>query len=168
MTRPLRIAQVAPVATSVPPPRSGSIELLTSQLTDGLVARGHEVTLFAAGDSTTRATLHATFARGYRDDETLWAWELCELMNVAAALERAGQFDLIHCQSEYYPLSLAFGRLVLFHHQRNMFEERAHIGEFLDRAHELLQILQSSRRFRRGLRVEEMRHGAGHDRRGLA
>jgi glycosyltransferase involved in cell wall biosynthesis len=112
VTRPLRIAQVAPVATSVPPPRSGSIELLTSQLTDGLVARGHEVTLFAAGDSTTRATLHATFARGYRDDETLWAWELCELMNVAAALERAGQFDVIHCQSEYYPLSLAFGRLV--------------------------------------------------------
>ncbi len=112
MTRPLRIAQVAPVATSVPPPRSGSIEQLTSQLTDGLVARGHAVTLFAAGDSTTRATLHATFARGYRDDATLWAWELCELMNVAAALERAGQFDVIHCQSEYYPLSLAFGRLV--------------------------------------------------------
>ena len=112
MTRPLRIAQVAPVATSVPPPRSGSIELLTAQLTDGLVARGHAVTLFATGDSVTRATLHATFARGYRDDLTLWSWELAELMNLAAAVERAGQFDLIHCQSEYYPMSLAFGRLV--------------------------------------------------------
>ena len=112
MTRPLRIAQVAPVATSVPPPRSGSIELLTAQLTNGLVARGHAVTLFATGDSVTRATLHATFARGYRDDLTLWSWELAELMNLAAAVERAGQFDLIHCQSEYYPMSLAFGRLV--------------------------------------------------------
>jgi glycosyltransferase involved in cell wall biosynthesis len=112
MTRPLRIAQVAPVATSVPPPRSGSIELLTAQLTEGLVARGHAVTLFATGDSVTRAALHATFARGYRDEPALWPWELAELMNLAAAVERAGQFDLIHCQSEYYPMSLAFGRLV--------------------------------------------------------
>ncbi len=112
MTRPLRIAQVAPVATSVPPPRSGSIELLTSQLTDGLVARGHDVTLFAAGHSTTRARLHATFPRGYREDAAMWPWELSELMNLAAACERAGDFDVIHCQSEYYPMSLAFGRLL--------------------------------------------------------
>jgi glycosyltransferase involved in cell wall biosynthesis len=103
---------VAPVATSVPPPASGSIETLTSHLTEGLVARGHEVTLFATADSTTRATLHATWARGYRDDLSLWTWELCELMNVAAAAERAAQFDLIHCQSEYFPMSLAFSRLV--------------------------------------------------------
>lgn len=112
MTRPLRIAQVAPVATSLPPPRSGSIEVLTWQLTEGLVARGHAVTLFAAGHSTTSATLHATVARGYREDATLWPWELAELMNLAAAFERAGEFDLIDCQSEYYPMSLAFGRLV--------------------------------------------------------
>lgn len=112
MTRPLRIAQVAPVATSVPPPRSGSIELFTSQLTEGLVARGHAVTLFAAGHSTTRATLHASFPRGYREDTAMWPWELSELMNLSAAFERAGEFDLIHCQSEYYPMSLAFGRLV--------------------------------------------------------
>ena len=112
MTRLLRIAQVAPVATAVPPPRSGSIELPTSQLTEGLVARGHAVTLFATGDSTTSATLHATFPQGYRDDPALWSWELAELMNVAAAVERAGAFDLIHCQSEYFPMSLAFSRLV--------------------------------------------------------
>ncbi len=112
MTGPLRIALVAPVATAVPPPRSGSIEMLTSQLAEGLVARGHAVTLFAAGDSTTSATLHATFPRGYRDDPALWSWELAELMNVAAAVERAAAFDLIHCQSEYFPMSLAFSRLV--------------------------------------------------------
>jgi len=65
MSAPLRVAQVAPVATSVPPPLSGSIESLTALLTDGLVAAGHLVTLFATGESRTRAALHATFARSH-------------------------------------------------------------------------------------------------------
>ena len=111
MTGPLRIAHVVPVATSLPPPLSGSIETMASVLTDGLVARGHAVTLFATGSSTTSAALHATFARGYRDDPSMWPWELCELFNLSAAFERAGAFDVIHCQAEYSPMSLAFGRL---------------------------------------------------------
>jgi glycosyltransferase involved in cell wall biosynthesis len=102
---------VAPVATSVPPPLSGSIETMTSLLTEGLVARGHDVTLFATGGSFTRGRLHATFPRGYREDGTMWPWELCELFNLSAAIERATSFDIIHYQSEYYPASLAFGRL---------------------------------------------------------
>ena len=53
MSTPLRIAHVAPVATTIPPPKSGSVETMTSLLTEGLVARGHDVTLFATGDSTT-------------------------------------------------------------------------------------------------------------------
>lgn len=110
-TRPLRIAHVAPVATSVPPPRSGSIETLTSILTEGLVREGHDVTLFANASSHTSARLYSLFERGYRDDGTLWPWELCELFNLAAAIERADQFDIIHCQVEYYPQSLAFSRL---------------------------------------------------------
>ena len=93
MTRPLRIAQVAPVGTAVPPQRSGSIETMTSVLTEGLVARGHHVTLFATADSTTGATLHATFARGYREDPRVWPWELCELLNMSAAFERARPWD---------------------------------------------------------------------------
>jgi LmbE family N-acetylglucosaminyl deacetylase/glycosyltransferase involved in cell wall biosynthesis len=84
---------------------------MTALLTDGLVARGHDVTLFATGTSVTNARLHATFPRGYGDDESLWPWELCELFNVAAAVERAGSFDVIHCQAEYYPVSLAFSRV---------------------------------------------------------
>lgn len=108
VNKPLRIALVAPVATSVPPPRSGSIETLTSLLAEGLVARGHDVTLFATGTSRTLATLHATFPRGYRDDDTLWPWELCELFNLAAAVERAASFDVIHAQAEYSPIALAF------------------------------------------------------------
>jgi glycosyltransferase involved in cell wall biosynthesis len=111
MTLPLRIAIVAPVATSVPPARSGSIESATSLLTEGLVRRGHDVTLFATGSSVTSARLVATFPHGYRDDGSLWPWELCELFNLSAAVERSSQFDVIHYQSEYYPMSLAFSRL---------------------------------------------------------
>lgn len=109
--RPLRIAQVGPVATSTPPPKSGSIETITSLLTEGLVARGHDVTLFATGDSVTSAKLHGVFAKGYWEDLTLWPWDLCELMNLAAAVERAAEFDVIHVQAAYYPMSLAFARL---------------------------------------------------------
>ena len=109
--RPLRIAQVAPVATSVPPPLSGSIESLTALLTDGLVAAGHAVTLFATGESRTRAALHATFARGYREDPQNWPWELCEMINISAAIERSASFDVIHYQAKYHPFALPFGRL---------------------------------------------------------
>ncbi len=107
----MRIAHVAPVATSVPPPKSGSVETMTSLLTEGLVARGHDVTLFATGDSRTSAMLHAIYPRGYRHDEHMWPWELYEMLNLAAAVERAPDFDLIHYEAEYYPMSLAFTRL---------------------------------------------------------
>jgi glycosyltransferase involved in cell wall biosynthesis len=108
---PLRIAHVAPVATSIPPPRSGSVETMTSLLTEGLVSRGHEVTLFATSDSTTTARLHAIYPHGYCHDQTMWPWELYELLNLAAAVERAGEFDVVHYEAEYYPMSLAFARL---------------------------------------------------------
>jgi glycosyltransferase involved in cell wall biosynthesis len=107
----MRIAQVGPVATSIPPPRSSSVELITSLLTEGLVAAGHDVTLFATGTSRTQATLHATFPRGYADDTSLWPWEACELFNLAAAVERAPEFDIIHCQAMYWPMALPFSRL---------------------------------------------------------
>src|SRR4051794_17484968 len=109
--RPLRIAQVGPVATAIPPPRSSSVELMTSLLTEGLVARGHDVTLFATGSSRTSARLHATFDRGYAEDPAMWPWELCELFNLAAAVERARDFDVIHYQAMYAPMSLAFTRV---------------------------------------------------------
>jgi glycosyltransferase involved in cell wall biosynthesis len=109
--RPARIAMVAPVATSVPPAGSGSIETMTALLTDGLVARGHDVTLFATGTSVTAARLHAIYPRGYAEDPAMWPWELCELFNLAAAVERATLFDVIHCQAEYSPLSLAYSHL---------------------------------------------------------
>ena len=107
----MRIAHIAPVATTIPPPKSGSVETMASLLTEGLVARGHDVTLFATGDSTTKAKLHAIYPHGYWHDENMWPWELYEMLNLAAAVERAGDFDLIHYEAAYYPMSLAFARL---------------------------------------------------------
>jgi glycosyltransferase involved in cell wall biosynthesis len=110
MTR-LRIAHVAPVATTIPPPKSGSVEMMTSLLTEGLVKRGHDVTLFATADSRTRAKLSATYPHGYWHDENMWPWELYEMLNMASAVERAAEFDIIHYEAAYYPISLAFARL---------------------------------------------------------
>ena len=107
----MRIAHIAPVATTIPPPKSGSVETMTSLLTEGLVARGHDVTLFATADSRTTATLHGTYPHGYWHDEQMWPWELYEMMNLAAAVERASDFDIIHYEAAYYPMSLAFTRL---------------------------------------------------------
>ena len=55
----MRIAHIAPVATTIPPPKSGSVETMTSLLTEGLVARGHDVTLFATGRLEDQGKLHA-------------------------------------------------------------------------------------------------------------
>ena len=107
----LRIAHVGPIATSIPPPKSGSVQEMTSLLTEGLVDHGLDVTLFGTADSKTRAKLHATFPHGYWHDEDMWPWELYEMLNLAAAIERASSFDIIHYEAAYYPMSLAFTRL---------------------------------------------------------
>jgi glycosyltransferase involved in cell wall biosynthesis len=107
----LKVAHVGPIATSIPPPKSGSVQEMTSLLTEGLVAHGLDVTLFGTADSKTRAKLHATFPHGYWHDEDMWPWELYEMLNLAAAIERAATFDIIHYEAAYYPMSLAFTRL---------------------------------------------------------
>jgi glycosyltransferase involved in cell wall biosynthesis len=84
---------------------------MTSLLTEGLVERGHQVTLFATADSQTKATLSAIYPHGYWHDENMWPWELYEMLNLAAAVERAHEFDIIHYEAAYYPMSLAFTRL---------------------------------------------------------
>jgi glycosyltransferase involved in cell wall biosynthesis len=108
---PMRIAHIAPVATTIPPPKSGSVETMTSLLTEGLVSRGIDVTLFATADSKTKAKLHALYPHGYWHDEHMWPWELYEMLNLSAAVERATEFDIIHYEAAYYPMSLAFTRL---------------------------------------------------------
>jgi glycosyltransferase involved in cell wall biosynthesis len=107
----MRIAHIAPVATTIPPPKSGSVETMTSLLTEGLVARGHDVTLYATADSKTSARLNAIYPHGYWHDEHMWPWELYEMLNLAAAVERSTDYDIIHYEAAYYPMSLAFARL---------------------------------------------------------
>src|SRR5438046_3061405 len=107
----MRIAHIAPVATTIPPPKSGSVETMTSLLTEGLVARGHDVTLFATADSKTSAKLSALYKSGYWHDTNMWPWEMYEMLNLAAAAERGSEFDVIHYEAAYYPMSLAFTRL---------------------------------------------------------
>jgi glycosyltransferase involved in cell wall biosynthesis len=107
----MRIAHIAPVATTIPPPKSGSVETMTSLLTEGLVSRGHDVTLFATADSKTSARLNAIYPHGYWHDDNMWPWELYEMLNLAAAVERAAEYDIIHYEAAYYPMSLAFARL---------------------------------------------------------
>jgi len=107
----MRIALVAPVAQPLPPPRSGSVETVTGLLADGLVARGHHVTLFATKNSATTAQLHTIFERGYHEDLSIWPWELCELFNLAEAVKRSDSFDVIHHQAEYSPIALAYDQI---------------------------------------------------------
>lgn len=93
----MRIALLAPIWETVPPPAYGGIELVVSLLAEGLVALGHEVTLFASGDSVTRARLAAVQERALR--HTGWPWFQClphEQLHIAHCYERAAEFDVIH------------------------------------------------------------------------
>lgn len=73
-------------------------------LTEGLVAAGHDVTLFATADSVTTATLHATVHSGWSDDPTIDP-KVAECLHIAAAFERADDFDIIHNSFDFLPLT---------------------------------------------------------------
>ena len=109
--KPLRIAHIAPVATTIPPPKSGSVETMTSLLTEGLVAAATTSRCSRPAIRRPTAKLHAIYPHGYWHDENMWPWELYEMLNLAAAVERARDFDIIHYEAAYYPMSLAFTRL---------------------------------------------------------
>ncbi len=97
------------ISWRTPPRGYGPWELVTSLLTEALVARGVDVTLFATADSETAGTLAAVVPRGYSEDPTLDA-KVWEIQHVANAFERAGEFDIIHNQADFVPL--AFSRLI--------------------------------------------------------
>ena len=92
----MKIAQIAPLWERVPPPAYGGIELVVGLLTDELVARGHEVTLFASGDSITSAKLESIHPQALRLDPTIKECGIYEMLQLAQVYERAGEFDLIH------------------------------------------------------------------------
>jgi glycosyltransferase involved in cell wall biosynthesis len=92
----MKIAQIAPLWERVPPPAYGGIELIVGLLTDELVARGHEVTLFASGDSLTSAKLESIHSQALRLDASIKEPSIYEMLQLANVYERAGEFDLIH------------------------------------------------------------------------
>jgi glycosyltransferase involved in cell wall biosynthesis len=92
----MKIAQIAPLWERVPPPTYGGIELIVGLLTDELVARGHEVTLFASGDSLTSAKLESIHPQALRLDPSIKEPSIYEMLQLANVYERSGEFDLIH------------------------------------------------------------------------
>lgn len=98
------MAVLAPIAWRVPPRHYGPWERFASLLTEGLVARGVDVTLFATADSLTTARLVGTAPIGYAEDPSLDA-KVWECLHISEAFERADEFDLIHNSFDFLPLT---------------------------------------------------------------
>jgi glycosyltransferase involved in cell wall biosynthesis len=109
--RHMRIAQVSPLVESVPPRLYGGTERIVSYLTEELVRQGHEVTLFASGDSTTSAELHPVVDTALRFDERIKDPHVFNLLQFDAVRTRAHEFDVIHFHTEYlhFPLVRELG-----------------------------------------------------------
>ncbi|MDQ3145211.1 MAG: glycosyltransferase family 4 protein [Pseudomonadota bacterium] len=105
----MRVAMLSSISWRTPPRGYGPWELITSLVTEALVARGVDVTLFATLDSETAGTLAGVVPKGYSEDSAVDA-KVAEALHIAHCFERAGEFDLIHNQADFMPL--AWSRLV--------------------------------------------------------
>lgn len=107
----LRIAQIAPLWEQLPPPLYGGTERVVSLLTEGLVKKGHDVTLFACGNSQTKAKLISVYPRPLFRDGIPWTDVIYPTLNITAAFDRAADFDIIHMHlnksSDYLAMPLA-------------------------------------------------------------
>jgi glycosyltransferase involved in cell wall biosynthesis len=95
---------LAPISWRTPPRHYGPWELFASLLTEGLVARGLDVTLFATGDSLTEARLSSVVPRAWEEDDDVDP-KVAECLHISAVFERAGEFDLIHNGFDFLPLT---------------------------------------------------------------
>ena len=102
----MHIAQVAPLTEAIPPKLYGGTERVVSWLTEELIALGHEITLFASGDSVTKARLEATWPRSLRLDGSVRDPNALHIVMLELVYRRASEFDLIHFHLDYYPFSL--------------------------------------------------------------
>jgi len=100
----MKIAVLSPVAWRTPPRHYGPWEQMASNLTEGLVASGLDVTLFATGDSVTTATLKSVVEIGYEDQRGQDA-KVLECLHISNLMEQANDFDLIHNHFDFLPLS---------------------------------------------------------------
>ncbi|RXG11653.1 glycosyltransferase involved in cell wall biosynthesis [Leeuwenhoekiella aestuarii] len=105
----MKIAILAPIAWRTPPETYGPWEQVASTITEGLVARGHEVSLFATGNSVTAGTLEAVCAQPYEEDREADP-KVSECLHITNLMERAGEFDIIHNHFDFLPLT--YSRLI--------------------------------------------------------
>jgi glycosyltransferase involved in cell wall biosynthesis len=99
-----RIAVLSPVAWRTPPRQYGAWETVASNITEGLAARGWDVTLFATRDSVTKAKLRAVIDKGYEETAGADA-KVAECLHISELMEHAGEFDLIHNNYDFLPLT---------------------------------------------------------------
>jgi glycosyltransferase involved in cell wall biosynthesis len=104
-----RVAILSPIAWRTPPLRYGAWETVASNITEGLAARGWDVTLFASRDSVTRARLHAVVDKGYEEDPAADP-KVAEYLHISEVFEHAAEFDLIHSHCDF--MALTYTRLV--------------------------------------------------------
>ncbi|MCB4821952.1 glycosyltransferase family 4 protein [Roseicella aerolata] len=102
----MKIAQIAPLAEAVPPKLYGGTERVVSYLTEELVALGHDVTLFASGDSITAATLAPMCRQALRLDKSIGDGNAPVFLMLERVLRRAHEFDILHFHLDYMPFSL--------------------------------------------------------------
>lgn len=102
----MRIAQISPLFEAVPPKLYGGTERVVYSLTEELVAMGHDVTLFASGDSITSATLAPMRDQALRLDPTVKDWVALYHRMVELIYRRKDEFDVLHFHIDYFPLSL--------------------------------------------------------------
>jgi glycosyltransferase involved in cell wall biosynthesis len=104
-----KVAILSPVAWRTPPRQYGAWETVASNITEGLVANGWNVTLFATADSITSAKLHAVIPKGYEEDREQDP-KVSEYLHISEFFEHAHEFDLLH--SHYDFMALTYSRLV--------------------------------------------------------
>jgi glycosyltransferase involved in cell wall biosynthesis len=102
----MRIAQVAPLTEAVPPKLYGGTERVVSWITEELVELGHDVTLFASGDSITSARLEAFWPKALRLDGSVRDPNALHLLMLEQIRQQAKEFDFLHFHLDYYPFSL--------------------------------------------------------------
>jgi glycosyltransferase involved in cell wall biosynthesis len=110
----MRIAQISPLFEAVPPKLYGGTERVVYSLTEELVAMGHDVTLFASGDSITSATLAPMREQALRLDPTVKDWVAIYYRFVEMVYRRKDEFDVMHFHIDYFPMSLFMRQKVPF------------------------------------------------------
>jgi glycosyltransferase involved in cell wall biosynthesis len=102
----MKVAMLGPIAWRTPPRHYGPWERVTSLLTEGLVRRGVDVTLFATGDSITHARLESVTLHGYAEDPEMDG-RVWEALHIGHAIDLSPEFDLVHNQLDWLPLAFS-------------------------------------------------------------